>query len=904
MVRTRTDTDKKTIVGAKVKANPFSKFLLDLLDNPNLSDELGKKDLINTLGIKESDFTKLVDYLEDFFGLKKGPRESWLQFLERAAYEVNGFDNVAEEITEGFDKEKEANMKVLLENLDEHEKELEKSIQKIRADLRKYNQSELERYLTALKEKQNGKLPSPNEIDKQAIAQVAAEIEIKEQVRKFEPLVEIETVDPQTKLEQNQKRFNDILDINRRQVETIVRANEPKVGFSDQELEVISTASLGTNTSWHQPIQQKCDNYAEIIKQIKTVADTKTLAQQAKVAEKVQPVVEKHTNIDPEITKKVSQNIAGSLMTAKSQGWDLKPIPNTEAAVAAPQIALAFESEGIELEEPLAISEIAAAVQEPLSEMGINSQQIRQMNHISVQAGVAKHLNNKGLNLTPVQTNQTVESIGYGFHIPFHTGPIEQAYKQTHQGKGEEVTQPNLLNRLRIIPPQSNQVLQAFHNDPYKQVFKQIFTAHYAQMTPKELKGQISLLSQMQSHARTTTVSGPVINLHTIQLNAAQTVIDHPLYQAMSPLVKFSKSKIGQKLGQTAIGKGFKTGINKAGSWLAQKIGIAGIELAGEGAASGTIAAALGVPSGGASLLVWAGWELLKIGAKKIFGGIKKFIKGVGSTISGFFADVFSSGKAETSRQKAGILETLQKGAPAIGAAISSLIALPSAFNVGPIIVTSFIIFFGVTLLGFFPQHLMTQSRQRPPLGRGGEGVPQAELGIDAIEVDLSTCDIPSANAKTACTLSKAFKQCFSGGEITSSNSHLVEECIRKTEALMTLLSESQIDHIVSSITYSANTYDVLQCVGFKRGVEPGLPGCGDAKDFANNGCNQCRPADSIQPGINAVYTGGAFGHIAIVLETDEENGLVTLAQAWGGSGRVNFTQVPIASVDEFIDCR
>ncbi len=857
-----------------VETNPLNQYLLELIDNPNLTDDLNKKAFIKKLKINKKEFNQLVDYLEQFWGLEKISQESWLQFFERAIFKLRSYNNVAQEILQG---EIPDNLSELVKELENYEQEIQQAKEKILSQVEtQFSQKEADRLIIRLKEKYQGELPE--QITPQKIIQAAAEQKISNYTNKT----------------------SNVLKLHQRQSKTIIQANAPDSSFSDQELNLITVGSLGENKVWHQTIQQKCDNYAEIIKQIETVADTKTLAQQAEIAEKVQPVVEKHSDIDnPEIAKEISQDIANGLMTAKAQGWELKPIPNTDASVTTPQVALAFKSRNISLKEPLAVSEIVDTASESLSEMPLYSNKVRQINHITLQANVTKHLNNKGLNLTPSQKNQTAESISYGFHIPYTTKTIKQAYSQTHQTKGEEITKPSLLQKLRFIQ-QSDQALKAFEEDPYKGVFKQIFASHYAQMTPEELKTEISLLNSMRSFARTTTARGPIINLHATQFEAAQTVINHPLYRLSSPLLRLSKSKVAKRLGQTAIGKGFK----KAGGWLAQKIGLSGAKAVSEQAITGTIASALGIPSGGASLLVWAGWELLKMGAKKLFGGIKRIFKGIGSATGGFFADIFSGGKTETSRQKAGILKALQKGLYGTGATIGTLISLPSAFNAGPIIVFSFLIFFGLVLLGFLPQQMMTQSRRRPPLGRGGEGVTQAELNINAIEVDLSTCDIPSPNAKKACALSQAFGQCFSEGKITSINSSLVEECIRKTEALMSILSETQINHIVNSISYSANTYGVLQCVGFKRAVEPNLPGCGDAKHFINAGCNRCRPANPLEPGVNAVFTGGAYGHIAIVLEIDQENGLVTLAQAWGGSGRVNFTQVPIASVDEFIDCR
>ncbi len=876
---------------AEIEINPLTQYLKDLIANPELNDDLDKGDFINKIraqqeekGIKEKDqitkneFNQLIKRLEQFWGLEKTSKESWLQFFERAIFEIDDYDAVAQEITEGQVPE---NMQELVKELDTFKKELKQIRQKTKLELPK----ESDRFITRLMEKYQGKFPEG--ISQQEITTVAAEQELEDYVN--------QTADSpglQARAEQNQQRFERIVKMNKQNIKRIISAQDPQTDLNE-ELNFISTTSLGTNTAWHQPIKQKYDNSAEIIGQIEKAADTKTLDQQAKIAEQVEPVLREHIDfeaqeVSDQAIESASGDIASSLMTAKAKNWQIE---TNESSTAGMQTALSIANQDIELKKPTAMKEIVDAALDPLSNMEINPQAVETINKINIQSNVAQHLTQKGLDLSPKQIAEFSETTSVSFFIPEKTEIINRAfhsYPENDQGEKE----PNLINRLSGIPKQPSRLLKTYQEDEYQSFLKQIFAFNYAKnFTPSELNQEISRLSQMQSYLRTTTERGPIIDSYSLQLDAAQTVINHPLYKTVSPLVRIGKSKIINKLGQTAVGQGIKTGLNKAGSWMAQQAAKAGIKLAGEGAVSGTIAAALGI-------------ELLKIGAKKLFGGVKKFFKGIGSAVGGFFGDIFSSSKAEATRQKAGILETLQKGGPLVGAAITSLLTIPSALNIGPIIITSFIIFFGFMLLGFFPQHLMTQSRRRPPLGRGGEGVAQGELGIDTIEVDLSTCDIPDANAKKGCTLTQAFNQCFSEGKITSSNTHLVEDCIRKTEALMTILSESEIRHIVDSISYSANTYSVLQCVGFKRAVEPGLPGCGDAKDFINAGCNRCRSVDTIQPGVNAVFTGGTFGHIAIVVKTDPENGLITVSQAWGGSGRVNFTQIPAASVAEFIDCR
>ncbi len=881
------------------ETNPLSQYLFKLINTPDLSDDFSKKELLARLEISTRQFKKLLKHLDQYWGLERNSQESWLEFLERAAFEIDTYTHVSQQITQGRVPE---NIKDLVTKLDAYQKELNQNRAEISSQIEtKFSQPEVDRLIIYLKEENDGRLP--DQLTEQQIANAKAEITLNDEINR---LPDLKITAAENRPEKSQQWAEAVLDMHSQQVEAIVRAGSPESQISQEELNFITTGSLGKISLWRKTIQQKCDNYAEIISQVETVADTATLAQKAVIAEKVQPVIEEYSEVDPELSKEISRDIAGSLMTAKSQNWDLKPGPKTETGVATPQIALAFSNRRINLNKNFPVEKIAKSAFDQLSKMEIKADSIQKINQVSIQANVANHLINKGLSLPAEQTSQSAESMSYGFRIPYRFEPIKEAYQHTHQEKGEEITKPSLLKRLSHIPQDPDQILRVYKESPYQEIYRQIFISHFSQnFTSQELNQEIAVLSQMQSFARTTTARGPVIDMHGIQLEAAQTVINNPLYRTMSPLIKLGKTKLAKKIGQTAIGKGVKTGISKAGSWLAKKAGFSGIKLAGGKAVSGIIATTLGVPSGGASILIWAGLELLKTAGKKLFSGIKGAFTGIASGVSGFFADIFSSGKAEASKQKAGIANRLQKGLYSAGAAIGALISLPLAFNPGPIIVFSFVAFFGVMLLGFLPQHLSTQSRRRPPLGRGDErGVAPSELGIDAIEVDLESCEIPSSNAMLACALEQAFSQCFPEAKITRSNSHQVDECIRRTETLMTMLSEAQISHIVNAINYSANTYTVLQCVGFKRAVEPGLPGCGDAKHFVNAGCNRCRPAEAIEPGINAVFTGGAYGHIAIVLEADALNGLVTLAQAWGGSGQVSITRVPIVSVAEFIDCR
>jgi len=405
--------------------------------------------------------------------------------------------------------------------------------------------------------------------------------------------------------------------------------------------------------------------------------------------------------------------------------------------------------------------------------------------------------------------------------------------------------------------------------------------------------------------------------------------VAHNLKDVFSPATNFFKNKLFKKLGQTAIGKGVKTLWNKGksfvqekifepiGKWVFEKIGQQvlekGTEFAvGEGATA-AIATFLGVPTAGVSVALWVGWEALKAG----YSLIKRGLKAVGIDpvkMSERFAESISAlgitPKISRLIEKVGILPDIVKDilrfTVNVFGSLTEDIGLGIA--IAPIIVGIFIVLFAFKL-----QKNMINRTKTPPITEyGGEGVPYpgGEINVTDVDVDPSQCDSYSGSIKNVCIATAYLQACFPSG-INSGNMGLngenVNQCLQKN----TELPQSVINHMVSEIKISAGSYTYLQCVGYKRAMEPALPGgVGDAKNYVGH-CEHVYSEgqvndelDKIKAGDNAVWVSGAFGHIAIIIDplpSDSEH--VLTAQAWGGKGNVNFTTTSIASITEIIRC-
>ena len=393
-----------------------------------------------------------------------------------------------------------------------------------------------------------------------------------------------------------------------------------------------------------------------------------------------------------------------------------------------------------------------------------------------------------------------------------------------------------------------------------------------------------------------------------------------PGYYVISPAIQEiqqrAESWLVQKITQTQFGKAIKKGgqkiAEKFAKWSAEKLAKKGIELGGkklleilvkEGAQA-ALATAFNIPG-------WAIWLIVK-GTQLAWGALKWLSEKIGlSKTIHKTADFFSFGLAKNVRDLIAKVPVLNWFKDILGFTSDFIISLTvagSTVAISAILLPVFIITFG-SLLFFNWRNQQMALTLAPPVGQGDEmGIPESEMEeIFPFETDVSYCQKLSGSAQLACVLKFVIADCPNiNGAVTSSNMRFLESCLLASETLKQFANETRVGQMAQTMKNSARKFTYLQCVGFKRAVEPNLPGCGDAKDFSPDGCGRCRQIsmDEVQTGDNAVWTGGAYGHIAIVIgfpENDPDK--VITAQAWGDSGRINFRSFTKASAI-YIRCR
>jgi len=201
--------------------------------------------------------------------------------------------------------------------------------------------------------------------------------------------------------------------------------------------------------------------------------------------------------------------------------------------------------------------------------------------------------------------------------------------------------------------------------------------------------------------------------------------------------------------------------------------------------------------------------------------------------------------------------------------------------------------------------------------GQGGSWLPGGGLPTETIQVPINTasCEGLAGDARKACLIALVAQNCVGGMVSSQAAIDALRECVFNLpmgEQLRNEFSVAELNYMLNMFEFSVNRFGNLQCVGFKRGVEMSLPDAGNAKDFANPAAiSPCYlvtdpdPATAINEGVqsgdNAVWTGGTFGHITMVLQVGE--GTVLLVQAWGENGHISTTSLQTASVDQFIRC-
>ncbi len=410
----------------------------------------------------------------------------------------------------------------------------------------------------------------------------------------------------------------------------------------------------------------------------------------------------------------------------------------------------------------------------------------------------------------------------------------------------------------------------------------------------------------------------------------------HGIRQVFSPITNFVSKKIQPQIKNlfdiTAVGKGIKAVWNKGKGFLkekifdpikkwtfekiGQKLAEKGVSVAVGKGVSAAIAAALGVSTGGVSLALMAGWEAVKAGVKLIKTGLKKI--GIDpEKLAKKFNQAFGFGIATQINKFVDKIKIIPQG---IRGFIKSFINVSEPITITimgiPLIIFAVGITFVLLLFIQTSRHSQDMLTMAPPVTeQGGAGVPIEDFSdIEVVDIDIEECLELEGSAQRACIVTIVIQGCnATQGKVTEKNVGAVRGCFEKAmekdENINNILS-AHLNHIVNNFSYSANKYEVLQCVGYKIAVEPALPGCGDAKHYYPNGCGNCKAisASDVRPGDNAVwikYTPtDPWGHIAIVIGVDKENNLVYLSQAWGGSGAVNFTKIPNFDPSGYIRCR
>ena len=363
--------------------------------------------------------------------------------------------------------------------------------------------------------------------------------------------------------------------------------------------------------------------------------------------------------------------------------------------------------------------------------------------------------------------------------------------------------------------------------------------------------------------------------------------------QITSPITGFFKEKIGGWWKNTAIAKGIEKGAkSKAGLFLKKTLGSFNIFKAGakktlqEGAKKGVTKA--------------IGWLAKKLAATKLGAALGSIAPGVGNAIGaivGFGIDVLKSGLNI-------FASTLQKITGGETEAEKTIKA-----NLGPL---GKIALSPITLIIIGTPILIIV------LSLGLLQIEGSAFVVDDEEIlsGLPFAQLPSENpipdGHFAEQLVGILQECPAtkpNGYINKANFNQVAACLKTAG-----ISET----VIGILENSVNRFASLQCVGFVQAVEAGLgrtlPGCGNAKDYANCSAINNNPnyeytnCQDLEVGAIGVSTGGTYGHIGIITGIEaSEIGItrVRFASAWGTStqsgGRVTVTILPCDSFSALI---
>jgi phage-related protein len=414
---------------------------------------------------------------------------------------------------------------------------------------------------------------------------------------------------------------------------------------------------------------------------------------------------------------------------------------------------------------------------------------------------------------------------------------------------------------------------------------------------PEAIRKPLLFIKERQTESLFTDQNLPQANGVRAKANFLRNLIDIWQEQTIStavtePSTTFSKTPsqfFGTPLGQglKIIGNFFKGKLSpifkNIGSGIFKKIASTAAGQAIKGVLTKLGAVAIGALSG----IATGGLSLLLAAIPAVVGAVKKLARKLGiklPSLANFARKVLGvSGK--------GLAGALEAGVKIFAGMTLSTVIIPLA----PIIIGVFTVLAFLTILvNIISGGALVQSE----LGGPGRGT---ESGIEGNIVDPEGNHLADRAqiAMQACSMNPVTKaNCIDPGQKQKWIICLVGEG----------LSQAEAQDVVAKSCQSAENFETLQCVGYKRAVEPDFPGGHNACWFANSSNQVPKQIDSVQVGDNAVWGSdccdqcslgnlGCCGHIGIITKVgpsaDGEH-YIHVTSAQGGTGNVNTIIIPL----------
>ncbi len=932
----------------KPSFNSLSDFLFALAEQlADLPAEANQDQLAQQLGISSEEWQKLIQLLQDIFALEPEEGETWAHFFQRLAYLIH---------QEGPSVDQSlvpTNLKALIRDLEAYQAQIAQAHQSAQEQLQKLIAAATDHWppfpppaqikpqqllLTALS------LP-PSEAQKQIEEQLgsakASQLSIQKatQIAIAQRLASHPSFQPSSP-QKALKQAQSILDDQNQQLQDL--------GLTP------SQAATVLHHLWTQPQDQLIQWLNSQSREIKTKLTPFIQAQPPElviatelVAQQIMPQLEQ--SVAPETNQQTIHQVAheiGRLMINRSaQG--LKPSESAFSASLADPVGLILEQHQLTLKQPLSLDQLAAQAEPVLNSLPpLKPEVVESAARAAVELALRQYFQAHQLQFpeTPVSETTAHPPDSIQLIARFWTQPLSPAARHALNHPAplppdsrssqawptpitKQATKLTLPAQLARFLPGSDPVqsLAPLHRHPsflvaqMNQLLKNPDSARlWVQIhLPQPQPGQASppfliFLQQQQFWIQRLTQSSGYRSLQRLtQLHHSLTQIWHPLTQIWQPIQNRLSSfhplinrishhlprpwqPFKQQLTQRIINK------------LGQKLAQAFVEKAGEKFGLTALAVALGLPTQGLSLGVLALIE----GVKKVGQTVTNFLKKIGvDQLVTKINHLFSLGLARYLNPL--IDKTLFFLPQFVRQWTKWLAALfePAAETVP--LALLFAALFGFLFLGaqFFAIDNFSLAPPRDERGGGPQGIGESEIPIQLkkVTLDPEQCQGLPGTTQGSCLLTAILEQCLSGEGVVNFNVEtVINQCLAKYQ---NELEQAGLDynHAISEIRFSAQAFVQLQCVGYKRALEPNLPRCGNAKDFVNcqlgPRCRYVEPSQ-VQPGDNAIWDWAPYGHIAMVISVDQEQKRILVAQAWGDSGRVNFREFGIATVERFIRCQ